>query len=128
VTALVENAVKYSRSGPIVAVLERAPGRAGGVRIAVRDTGPGVGPEHLPHLFARFYRAPEARAAPGAGLGLALVERVARAHGGGVSASPAVPHGLEVAMLLPSDRPSDRPNDGPNDGPSARVSGRDGGA
>ncbi len=104
VIAMVENAVKYAADGPIVVTLAGDVTGAGVVRVAVRDTGPGVGAEQLPHLFARFYRAPEARAMPGSGLGLALVERVARAHGGTASAANAVPRGLEVALLLPTDR------------------------
>ncbi len=100
VTAMVENAVKYTEDGAITVALEAE--SAGGVRLTVRDVGPGVAPEHLPLLFARFFRAPEARARPGAGLGLALVERVARAHGGRAGASLVEPHGLEVALSLPS--------------------------
>jgi two-component system sensor histidine kinase MprB len=116
VSAMIENAVKYAQDGPITVGL--GPGeeglghgrrREGQVRISVRDVGPGVSPEHLPQLFARFYRAPEARAKPGAGLGLALVERVARAHGGTVSAANVAPHGLEVALELPVVRPTSGP-------------------
>jgi two-component system sensor histidine kinase MprB len=102
VTAMVENAVKYAEDGPIVVGLSVGSASAEPVRITVRDAGPGVSPEHLPQLFARFYRAPEARSKPGAGLGLALVERVARAHGGTASAQPIVPHGLEVALEFPA--------------------------
>jgi len=116
VSAMVENAVKYTPDGPITVGLgagEAGPAdawrREGQVRISVRDVGPGVNPQHLPQLFARFYRAPEARAEPGAGLGLALVDRVARAHGGTVSAVNVAPHGLEVALDLPVV--------GPNSGP-----------
>ena len=104
VTAMVDNAVKYAREGPITIVLAADPADADRVRISVRDAGPGVALEHLPRLFARFYRAPEARAEPGAGLGLALVERVARAHGGSATAGPVTPHGLEVTLELPVDR------------------------
>ena len=105
VTAMIENAVKYAEDGPITVALTAGAAGRDELRISVRDTGPGVAPEHLPQLFARFYRAPEARAKPGAGLGLALVERVARAHGGTVSAANATPHGLEVALELPAVRP-----------------------
>jgi len=104
IAALLDNAVKYTQDGPILVGLtpeDAAPGQVRHLRVSVRDAGPGVGPEHLPRLFARFYRAPEARGEPGAGLGLALVERVARAHGGTVAASLASPQGLEVALRLP---------------------------
>jgi len=106
VSALVDNAVKYAPKGPIAVTLahgEVGATRARHLRVSVRDAGPGVAPEHLPQLFARFYRAPEARAKPGAGLGLALVERVARAHGGTVSAANAA-LGLAVTIDLPVDR------------------------
>jgi len=99
VNAMVENAVKYADDGPITVVLVDD---GAGVRLTVRDVGPGVDPQHLPMLFDRFFRAPEARSRPGAGLGLALVERVARAHGGQASASLVVPHGLAVSVSLPS--------------------------
>jgi two-component system sensor histidine kinase MprB len=103
VTNLVENAVKYAPSGPIEVTVSSAtaPGAAGGVRIAVRDHGPGVAAEDLPHLFERFFRAASARSAPGAGLGLALVERVAHDHGGRTEANLPADGGLEVAMVLP---------------------------
>jgi two-component system, OmpR family, sensor histidine kinase MprB len=111
VSAMIENAVKYTRDGPITVALgprveglDRAQRGGDRVRISVSDVGPGVGPEHLPQLFARFYRAPEARSKPGAGLGLALVERVARAHGGTVTASNVDPHGLEIALELPLEQ------------------------
>jgi two-component system sensor histidine kinase MprB len=95
-TALIDNAVKYAPSGPIVVEVEQ------GV-LRVRDHGPGVAQEHLGHLFDRFFRTPEARSQPGAGLGLALVARVAQAHGGDVVARPVVPHGLVVELVLPVD-------------------------
>jgi len=95
-TALIDNAVKYAPSGPIVVEVEQ------GV-LRVRDHGPGVAQEHLGHLFDRFFRTPEARSQPGAGLGLALVARVAQAHGGDVVARPVVPHGLVVELMLPVD-------------------------
>ena len=99
-SALVDNAVKYAPSGPIGVGVGRDVA-SGTVRISVEDRGPGVDPVAIPHLLERFYRAPEARAMPGAGLGLALVDRVARAHGGTVEVVPAVPHGLRVTMVLP---------------------------
>jgi two-component system sensor histidine kinase MprB len=101
VTAMIENAVKYAPDGPIVVALSVGGPAKGHVRVSVRDSGPGVAAADLPRLFDRFYRAPEARAKPGAGLGLALVERVARAHGGTASAIDRTPGGLEVVLELP---------------------------
>ena len=56
--------------------------------MTVRDHGPGIDPEDLPHVFDRFYRAPAARAQPGSGLGLAIVSQVVAAEGGTVTAGP----------------------------------------
>ena len=54
--------------------------------MTVRDHGPGIAEDDLPHVFDRFYRAPAARGLPGSGLGLAIVKHVADAHGGSVVA------------------------------------------
>ena len=101
VGAMVDNAVKYAPEGTIVIGVERS--RDDGVlRVTVRDQGPGVDAALLPDLFARFYRTPDARSLPGAGLGLALVARVARAHGGEAHAALVAPHGLSVTLTLPA--------------------------
>ena len=100
VSALVDNAVKYAPAGPI-ALRVTDGGGPGTVRVTVADHGPGVDPAELPHLFERFFRAPAARSRPGAGLGLALVERVASAHGGVVDAALTAPTGLSVTIELP---------------------------
>jgi two-component system, OmpR family, sensor histidine kinase MprB len=101
VGAMVDNAVKYAPEGTIVIGVERS--RDDGVlRVTVRDQGPGVDAALLPDLFARFYRTPDARSLPGAGLGLALVDRVARAHGGEAHAALVAPHGLSVTLTLPA--------------------------
>ena len=97
-TNLLDNAVKYAPDGPIaVAVVATADE----VRLVVRDHGPGVAEDELPHLFDRFYRAPGARSAPGAGLGLALVAQVARDHGGRAAVRRPDDGGLEVLLALP---------------------------
>ena len=65
--------------------------RDGGLEVAVSNPGPPIGPEHLPHLFQRFYRVDAARRGDGVehshGLGLAIVKAVAAMHGGTVSAA-----------------------------------------
>lgn len=72
---LVDNAVKYSDDGPIVIRARRG-------RIEVVDRGPGIAPEDRAHVFDRFFRSPKARGRPGNGIGLAIVQQVAHAHGG----------------------------------------------
>lgn len=59
--------------------------RDGRVRIAVRDTGAGIPPAHLPHVFDRFYKADPSRAESGSGLGLSIVRAIVEQHGGTIS-------------------------------------------
>jgi signal transduction histidine kinase len=88
--------------------LEPAAGGEGrhvdGVVIRVEDTGEGIAPEHLPHLFERFYRADpgRARTSGGAGLGLAICEWVARVHGGRLTVTSAPGAGTSFTLWLPA--------------------------
>ena len=79
------------------------------VRITIRDTGPGIPPEHLPHIFDRFYKADQARTATstasGSGLGLSIVRAIVERHGGTVSAANAPDGGAIFEILLPAERP-----------------------
>ena len=79
----------------------------GQVVVEVDDTGPGIAPEHLPHLFERFYRGDLARdrESGGAGLGLAIVNEIAEAHGGTVRAESTVGKGSVFTLTLPSYQP-----------------------
>ncbi|MBP2703203.1 HAMP domain-containing histidine kinase [Microbispora sp. RL4-1S] len=97
VANLLDNAAKYGpRGGEVEVTLH------GGV-LTVRDHGPGIAPEDLPHVFDRFYRAPAARALPGSGLGLAIVGQVVDSHGGSVTATAASGGGTLVRLTLPPD-------------------------
>jgi signal transduction histidine kinase len=73
------------------------------VVIAVKDTGVGIAPEHLPHLFERFYRVESARdrESGGVGLGLAIVKEIAEAHGGTVRVASEVGKGSVFTVTLP---------------------------
>jgi two-component system sensor histidine kinase CpxA len=74
------------------------------VRIAVRDHGSGVPEAALPHIFEPFFRVGDARAraAGGIGLGLTIVDRTIRLHGGSVHAANAPGGGLVVELTLPA--------------------------
>lgn len=89
VTNLLQNAIQYSAAGAEIAVGIQRRGEM--LEVAVSNAGPPIAPEHLPHLFQRFYRVDAARRGDGAehshGLGLAIVKAVAAMHGGTVSAS-----------------------------------------
>jgi len=99
---LVENAVRYTNPGGRVSVTVEA--RQDQALLSVRDTGIGIAPEHLPHLFERFYRADPARRRTGgssSGLGLAIVEWVVHAHGGTVSVESQLGQGSCFTVMLP---------------------------
>jgi two-component system sensor histidine kinase MprB len=95
VANLLDNAVKWSPPGKAVDVSVRDGA------VTVRDHGPGIDAEDLPHVFDRFYRAPSARGTPGSGLGLAIVRQTADSHGGTVSAENADGGGAVLRLVLP---------------------------
>lgn len=72
------------------------------------DDGTGFDGEFLPRAFERFTRADEARARGGTGLGFAIVDVIARAHGGSTGAANRLPHGADVSMAFPRTATSDR--------------------
>lgn len=104
VTNLLDNAVKWSPAQGTVEVTTRDGA------VVVRDHGPGIEPEDLPHVFDRFYRSPTARGMPGSGLGLAIVRQVAEADGGSVAAANHPEGGALLELRLPTNfRNGDRP-------------------
>jgi signal transduction histidine kinase len=102
---LLANAIRYAPANSWVTV-DLAPDHDR-VVLTVRDRGPGIPPEHLPHVFERFYRADPSRTRDtgGSGLGLAIVEQLVRAHGGTVAASNAADGGAELRVVLPTAAP-----------------------
>ncbi|MFE9612859.1 sensor histidine kinase [Streptomyces sp. NPDC006012] len=92
---ILDNAVKFSPEGGAIDVaLDR------GV-LTVRDRGPGIPAEELPHVFDRFWRSQSARALPGSGLGLSIVARTVQQAGGEVSLTPAQGGGTVATLRLP---------------------------
>lgn len=103
---LLDNALKFTPAGRLV--LLTASSAHGRVDISVRDTGPGIPPEVLPHIFERFYQADTARAGSGTGLGLAIARTLVTAQGGTLQAESTVGIGSVFTVTLPAAQmPSD---------------------
>lgn len=98
---LVSNALRYAQSGRRVTIGAREQGDV--VEFFVQDFGPGIGFEHLPRIFERFYRADKARSREtgGTGLGLAIVKHIVLNHGGTVRVDSSVGHGSTFFFSLP---------------------------
>jgi signal transduction histidine kinase len=110
VANLIENAIKYSgkparaETGAAISIDLR--NRADAIEIAVADNGPGIAPEDRERVLKRFVRLEKSRTEPGTGLGLSLVQAVARLHAGSVHLEDNRP-GLRVVLTLPK-RSDDR--------------------
>lgn len=108
VMILLDNAIRHTPAGGRIRVAVAAT-PDGQVRIAVRDEGEGIAPEHLAHVFERFYRADGARgrSSGGTGLGLAIARAICRAHGGEISVMSAPGQGATFLVTLPGGAESD---------------------
>ncbi len=97
---LIENGLKYTPEGGQVTVNVSRHWQT--IAVSVMDTGAGIAPEHLPHLFERFYRADSARAREtgGFGLGLAISRAIVEAHGGTITVSSVVGDGTTFSVIL----------------------------
>ncbi len=96
---LVSNALKYSPEGTVVDV--RVIPSNGSVTLEVRDSGPGIPEDALPHVFERFYRVPGSEA-PGSGLGLAFVKEIADWHGAVVDVRSSTDRGSAFTVTFPA--------------------------
>jgi signal transduction histidine kinase len=74
------------------------------VKLAVEDTGVGIAPDHLPHIFDRFYRVPSADPEKGLGLGLSFVAWIVKAHGGTVEVESELDKGTGFVVTLPAEQ------------------------
>lgn len=98
---LIDNAITFTEPGGAV-TLAAEPAGEGRVRLTVADTGVGIPPEHLPHLFEKFYRVPGGDRPGGTGLGLAIVREVVQAHGGDVTVESEPGRGTAFHITLPA--------------------------
>ena len=113
-TNIVENAIKYGGSGERVLLSvqrsdREASLRAPGVRVQVKDYGPGIDPMHLPRITERFYRADDhrSRAMGGTGLGLAIVKHIINRHRGRLRVASELGQGAEFTVILPTSARED---------------------
>lgn len=99
---LLHNALKFTPSGGTVPIETGIQGKMAVLR--VRDTGCGIAPEHLPFIFERFYRADPSRAREtgGSGIGLAIAQAIAKAHGGEIRVESVVNMGSIFTVVLPA--------------------------
>lgn len=102
---LISNALRYTPAGGTITVVwERA--HDGAVRFSVRDTGPGIAPEHIPRLTERFYRVDRSRSREtgGTGLGLAIVKHVLQRHGASLDITSELGKGSTFSVTFPANR------------------------
>jgi heavy metal sensor kinase len=97
---LIDNALNYTPAHGSVTIAVSGDGNV--AMIAVTDTGIGIAPEELPHIFRRFYRCDRSRSRPGTGLGLTLVDAIVRAHRGRIIVTSTPNVGSTFTVTLPS--------------------------
>jgi two-component system, OmpR family, sensor kinase len=95
---LLDNALKFTPAGGLVTVTTST--RDGRVAIVVRDTGQGIAPEDLPHVFERFYQADDARTGSGTGLGLAIAKALVDAMRGTIAVESRIGEGTAFVITL----------------------------
>ncbi|HEX8324051.1 MAG TPA: ATP-binding protein [Tepidisphaeraceae bacterium] len=111
-TNLLLNAVRFTPAGGRVDVsAEPDPADARLVRFSVTDTGIGIGAEHLPHVFERFFRVPGQTGSSGAGLGLAIAKDIVEAHGGTIGVESEPGQGTRLTFTLVAAPGQDLPQD-----------------
>lgn len=105
---LVRNAVSHTKPEDRIDVTAEAQDQR--LTISVSDSGPGIAPEHLDHIFERFYRAEESRSrdSGGSGLGLAIAQAIVEAHGGRIRAESQLGKGTTISLELPGYEPGCR--------------------
>lgn len=98
---LISNAVRHTPAGGQVSVESAVEGEH--LCLSVRDTGVGIAPENLPHLFERFWRADKSRSrvSGGSGIGLTIVQRLVELHGGEVAVESKLGEGSRFSFTLP---------------------------
>ena len=101
---LIDNGIKYTRPAGFVEVSVRIDSSTNKIMLEIRDNGEGIAPEHLPHLFDRFYRVPmkDTGAEKGLGLGLSFVSWIVKAHSGEIQVSSKLGEGTSFLVSFPA--------------------------
>ena len=102
---LLSNAIKFSPSGSTVTASVKNCPHEHHICVTIADTGPGIPPEHLPHIFDRFYQAPRpdgGKRIRGSGLGLAIVKGLVEKHSGYIQAESKLGEGTQFHVYLPT--------------------------
>ncbi|MEI8032483.1 MAG: ATP-binding protein [Chlorobiaceae bacterium] len=97
---ILSNAIRYAFSGTTITI--KAEEDIAGIRFSVGNEGEGIAPEHIKHLFDRFYRVPGQDEKSGIGLGLAIVREIVKAHGGTVGVESTLGKGSVFHFTLPA--------------------------
>ena len=100
ISNLLDNALKFTPRDGTIELCANDSDRDS-VLVEVRDSGPGIAPEHLPHLFERFYKADRSRRDQGTGLGLAIAKHIVELHGGEVGVESTLGEGSTFWFTLP---------------------------
>ena len=106
---LVDNALRYTPKGGTIEVSLFPINEGEAIRLSVKDTGPGIAPQHIPHIFERFYRAEATRprfasdnTSSGSGLGLAIAKSIVEFHGGKIGVTSKLGEGSTFYFELPA--------------------------
>jgi len=99
ISNLADNALRFTADGGEIRISIGTSGA--GAEVSVHDSGSGISPEHLPHVFDRFYRGDKSRSSAGTGLGLSLVKSIVDLHGGLVSIESEIGRGTAVILTFP---------------------------
>jgi signal transduction histidine kinase len=104
---LVANAIRYSTEGDTISIIAKQIDE--NIEIEVVDTGEGISPDDLTHIFERFWRADKSRThtdGSGHGLGLSIAQQLVRAHGGEIEAESEIGVGTKFRITIPNTPPS----------------------
>jgi len=101
---LLDNAMKYNRPDGLVRLTAYTEGRSH--RVIVSDTGQGIAPDNLPHVFERFYRSPRSRSEDGTGLGLAIARWISNEHHAKINVESVPDVGSTFTVALPALQPA----------------------